>query len=171
MNKFLVIGASMLAISACSTDHERHYWQRNDPNSAIYLTGVKAQQMLEQDIATCVHEIIELTKLGDVRGQVPGTFQPLGSYDQKQATQQMSNLPRWDVPEYIKDLRVDHSDYHDFDGCMDYKGWSRVRYVGPQAEFRSQEIYDDTAEYSVRPKNPKTEAYNKEKDGLNNEEK
>ena len=146
MKKICMIGVSVLALSGCAMDNEQHYWQRTDPNSAIYLTGVKAQQTLEQDISSCVHEIIELTKLADVRGKVPDAFQHLGEYDQKQATSDMARLPRWDVPEYIKDLRVDHSDYHDFDGCMAYNGWRRVRYVGPAAEFRSQEIYDDTAE-------------------------
>jgi len=170
MKKTWIIGVSLLALTACASDNENHYWQRSDPNSAIYLTGVKSQQMLEQDISECVHEVIELTKLSDVRGKVPGTFQPLGSYDQKQATQEMSKLPRWDVPEYIRDLRVDHSDFHDFDGCMAYKGWRRVTYVAPADMARSKEIYDDTADYSVRPKNPRTEAYNREEGALNNEE-
>lgn len=153
MKKFLLICLSLVTLAGCA-DNERHYWQKTDPNTAIYLTGVKAQQTLEQDISECVHLIIELTKLGDTRGQVPSYVQPIGNYDQKQATDEMSRLPLWDVPEYIKDLRVDHSEFHDFDGCMAWKGWDRVRYVGPSSEMRSKEVYDDTANYSVRPRNP-----------------
>lgn len=165
MKKFWMIGLSVLALTACSSD-EQHYWQRTDPNSALYLTGVKAQQQLEQDISECVHTIIELTKLSDVRGKVPPSYQPLGKYDQKQATQDMSRLPRWETPEYIRDLRVDHSDYHDFDGCMDYKGWTRVKYVGPEAAWRSKEIYDDTANYSVRPVNARAKSVDNEMKAL-----
>ncbi len=166
MKKFLVLGASLLALSACSSNGEYHYWQRTDPNSALYLTGVKAQQSLEQDISYCVHSIIELTKLSDVRGNVPASFQSLGGYDQRQAMDEMSNLPRWDIPEYIKDLRVDHTEYHDFDGCMEYKGWRRVRYVAPHDEFRSKEIYDDTGNYSVRPKDARHETFDKQMKAL-----
>lgn len=161
MNKILLIGLSLLSLSlAGCADNERHYWQKTDPNAAIYLTGVKAQQTLEQDISECVHLVIELTKLSDVRGQVPAYVQSLGDFDQRQATDEMSRLPLWDVPEYIRDLRVDHSEFHDFDGCMAWKGWTRVRYVGPEAEKRSKEVYDDTANYSVRPKSLTAESNN-----------
>lgn len=162
----LGLGMTLLAVSACTSTDESHYWQRSDPNSALYLTGVKAQQALEQDIAYCVHNIIELTQLSDVRGNVPASFRTLGGYDQAQATRELNGLPRWDIPEYIKDLRVDHTNYHDFDGCMRYKGWNRVDYVGPADKFRSKEIYDDTANYSVRPKHPQAETYNKQMDAL-----
>jgi hypothetical protein len=161
----VLLGVCLTLLSSCA-DNERHYWQRTDPNSAIYLTGVKAQQELEQDISECVHTIIELTKLSDVRGHVPSATQALGDHDQKQETDDMSKLPLYDVPEYIRNLRVDHTDYHDFDGCMVYKGWSRVRYVGPEEEKRSKEIYDDTANYSVRPKNPATMDTNNEMNEL-----
>jgi hypothetical protein len=161
-----VIGISALALTACA-NREHHYWQKTDPNTALYLTGVKAQQMLEQDIAECVHEVIELTKLSDVRMKTPAVVAPLGSYDQKQATDEMSNLPYWDVPEYIRDLRVDHTDYHDFDGCMAHKGWTRVKYVGPEVERHADNVYDDTANYSVRPSRASVEAYRREKDALN----
>lgn len=154
MKKFLIIGLSALALGACATK-EYHYWQKVDPNTAIYLTGVKAQQTLEQDLSECVHTIIELTQLGNVRGQLGDT---LNGIDQRQLTEDMSRLPRWDVPEYILDLRVDHTEFQDFDGCMRYKGWKRVRYVGPEAEFRSKEIYDDTGSYSVRPFNTSPKA-------------
>lgn len=155
----------VVLLSGCSLNREYHYWQKRDPSSSLYLTGVKAQQTLEQDISECVHVVIELTKLADVRGKVPSVFQPLGSYDQKQATDEMSGLPRYDVPEYVRDLRVDHTDFQDFDGCMNFKGWQRVKYVDPDTERRANEIYDATADYSVRPKSPRSEAYMREMNG------
>lgn len=163
---WIIIGVSLLAITACTGRGEYHYWQKEDPDSSLYLRGVKAQQMLEQDIGECVHIVIEMTKLGDVRGQVEDSVQPLGSYDQLEATREMSRLPHWDTPEYIRDLRVDHTDYHDFDGCMAHKGWKRVKYVGPEGAWKSKEIYDDTGNYSIRPKNPHSEAYQREMNAL-----
>jgi hypothetical protein len=166
MKKILLLGVCLTLLTGCA-DNEKHYWQRTDPNSAIYLTGVKAQQNLEQDISECVHTIIELTKLGDVRGNVQNGA--LGDHDQKEATDDMSKLPLYDVPEYIRSLRVDHTDYHDFDGCMVYKGWTRVRYVGPEEEKRSKEVYDDTANYSVRPINPMNQGTNEQMKQLHQE--
>lgn len=162
LKQIILVGCAVAALSGCSSNREYHYWQKRDPSSALYLTGVKAQQMLEQDISECVHVVIELTKLADRREKIPAPFQALGSYDQKQVTDEMGNLPRWDVPEYIRDLRVDHTDFHDFDGCMNYKGWQRVKYVAPEAERRANEVYDVTADYSVRPKSPKEGAYQRE---------
>lgn len=161
-----LIGFSTLVLSGCATP-EYHYWQKSDPNTAVYLTGVKAQQMLEQDIAYCVHEVIELTKLADVRMATAGTYAPTGNYDQKQATEEMNRLPYWDVPEYIRDLRVDHTDFHDFEGCMNYKGWKRVKYVEPETERRARHVYDATADYSVRPQNALEDAHRREESALN----
>lgn len=162
----LFVGLSVLALSACSNNKEYHYWQKADPENALYMTGVKAQQMLEQDIGFCVHQIIEMSKLADVRGKVPPSFSETGSYDQKQAKDELSHLPYWDVPEYIRNIRVDHTDFHDFDGCMAWKGWERVKYVSPDTERRSKEIYDGTADYSVRPKNPRSASYEDEMKAL-----
>lgn len=167
MKYSLALGmVAVLAVAACSSPKQNHYWQRTDPNSALYLTGVKAQQTLEQDIASCVHNIIELTQLADVRNNVPAISPTLGNYDQAKATRELQGLPRWDVPEYIRDLRVDHTNYHDFDGCMRYMGWQRVSYVGPEEMFRSKEIYDDTGNYSVRPQGLHQDSVNKQMQDL-----
>lgn len=170
MKKYLLVGISMMALAGsltgCISQKEYHYWQKTDPNTALYLTGVKAQQMLEQDIASCVHQIIELSKLADVRGRVPSVYSPTGSYDQVQAKAEMDRLPYWDVPEYIRDLRVDHTDFHDFDGCMAWKGWERVKYVSPQTELHAREVYDATSDYSVRPKRGEVNHYETEMNAL-----
>jgi hypothetical protein len=146
MPKFIqtTVLCAVLALSGCATP-EYHYWQKSDPQTALYLTGPKAQQMLEQDIAQCVHEIIELSKLEGVRKNGLNTG---GS--QMATDRAMSALPQWDVPEYIKQLRVDHANYHDFEGCMRAKGWERVKYVYPDQEMNAKNVYRHTADYGVR---------------------
>lgn len=141
----------LLALSACSANKEYHYWQQKDPTSAIYLSGPKAQQMLEEDIAECVHEIIELDKLQVVRdgkGRAPTLAH---NYSQKAEAEKLSKLPGYDVPEYIRSLRVEHKNFQDFDGCMRYNGWERVKYVSPETEARSRAIYERPADYETRP--------------------
>jgi hypothetical protein len=138
-----------LAVIACSTNKDYHYWQKIDPTTAIYLTGPKAQQMLEQDISKCVHEIIELDKLAAVRenGGQAGFFKK--NISQKAHAEALSNLPAYDIPEYIRDLRVEHKDFHDFEGCMRHNGWERVKYVDPQKELRAKGVYNITGEYNT----------------------
>jgi hypothetical protein len=144
---FACVVASLGAI-ACSTNKDFHYWQKIDPTSAIYLTGPKAQQMLEQDISKCVHEIIELDKLAAVRegGGKASFFKK--NISQKAHAEALSNLPAYDIPEYIRDLRVEHKDFHDFDGCMRHNGWERVKYVDPKQELRAKSVYNSTGEYN-----------------------
>ena len=152
MRQFILLSFLSLAVVACAQQKDYHYWQKTDSASALYLTGPKAQQMLEQDIATCVHEIVELAKLENVR---EGTKTVLGkrinTVDHPELSDGMAALPSWDIPEYIRDLRVDHSDYHDFDSCMNSKGWARVKYVHPKTEHKAKTTYERTIEYSNRP--------------------
>lgn len=154
MSRFIrtvAVSVSLLALNACAANKEYHYWQKSDPTSAIYLNGPKAQQMLEEDIATCVHEIIELDKLQAVRD---GKGQPAAlanNFSQKAEAESLSKLPGYDVPEYIRALRVEHRNFQDFDGCMRYNGWTRVKYVSPETEARSRAIYERPADYDTRP--------------------
>jgi hypothetical protein len=145
----LTVVGLMLAglLTAGCAQKEYHYWQKSDPTTAIYLTGPKAQAMLEQDIAGCVHEIIELDKLETVREN--GGKAPLlaDNLSQKAEAESLSKLPGYDVPDYIRSLRVEHKDFHDFDGCMHFKGWERVKYVSPETEVRAHEIYNWTGDY------------------------
>ncbi len=144
-------------LSACSSRPSggTHYWQSVDSADGLYLTGPKAQQHLEQDIAECVHEIIELAKLAGDREKIPYFLDPVSDVEQDEIMASLKDLPYWDEPEFLGDLRVDHSDYHDFDGCMLYKGWRRVKYVHPDESRRAKEVYRRTKEISVR--NEKTE--------------
>lgn len=151
MRHFLLLAILSLAVTACAQHKEYHYWQKTDSASALYLTGPKAQQFLEQDISTCVHEIVELAKLANVREGHTGSLDMVNKIDHPELAASMSALPSWDTPEYIRDLRVDHSDYHDFDSCMDAKGWARVKYVHPKTEHKAKTVYEKTEEYSIRP--------------------
>lgn len=139
---------------------QMQYWQKLESGDALYLTGPKAQQVLEQDIAECVHEIIELAKLAGVRENLPNFRDPVRNTDQMDEEHNMKDLPGWDQPEYLNDLRVDHSDYHDFDGCMNSKGWYRVKYVHPDTERKTTETYKRTYDISIRnPDNWKRKGY------------
>lgn len=155
MKKYLVAFACILGLSACAQTFapEYHYWQRFDAPSSLYLSGPKAQQHLEQDIAECVHVIIEMAQLAHVRESEFSTVENLiGNIkvDQADVASATQALPNWDVPRYIQDLRVDHKDFHDFEGCMYSKGWTRVRYVHPDVERRARDTYKRTSDFSVR---------------------
>lgn len=151
MRHFILLASLSLAVTACAQHKDYHYWQKTDSASALYLTGPKAQQVLEQDISTCVHEIVELAKLANVREGSVSSLKKENTVDHPELAQEMANLPSWETPEYIRDLRVDHSDYHDFDSCMASKGWTRVKYVHPKTEHVAKTTYETTAEYSARP--------------------
>ena len=81
--KHLILSCfSLLALSACSSLNpsappkieDAKYWQRNSASSSLYLQGPKAQQMLHQNIATCVNEIKELERLGEIRRAIPANY-------------------------------------------------------------------------------------------------
>lgn len=129
----LTFGAA-LVMTGCSYGHnvrvpdtnfkgaeEEHYWQRIETHSAMYLTGIKAQQQLEQDISGCVREVDELIKLGAVREATPPAMEGDGYVPKEVA--------HWDTPTHGGALRIDHTDYHDFESCMRSEGWERVKFV------------------------------------------
>jgi hypothetical protein len=118
-----------------------HFWQRASSTSALYMQGPKAQQILHRDIARCVTEIRELQRLGSLRetmpgelrdGQVPDPSTPQGSIDQ------------WETPSRDGSLRSEFLDFHDFETCMDDKGWERVEHVPYSVAEQGREIYVET---------------------------
>lgn len=130
----LVSCFSVLALNACGTHYRKpmdiedaRYWQRNSASSALYLQGPKAQQMLHQDIATCVTEISELERLGEIRRAVPANYNSGNTVEHRTASQE--TLDQWDSPERDGYLYNEHLDYHDFEGCMNAKGWERVGFL------------------------------------------
>lgn len=114
-----------VAVSACAQKRQTYYWQKKETHSALYLQGPKAQQQLEEDIARCVAEIHELVRQGAVRKTLPEDVSRKGD----SIIAKESRDAYWNVPQRYGARYVDHSDYHDFDSCMDYRGWVRVKYA------------------------------------------
>lgn len=143
MRSHLVIFASVLFMSLPAyadsindrIDALGQYWQRVSTSSSIYLRGPKAQQMLHRDIARCVVELRELERLGVVKNAIPAYADGLVFSEDEM------RLAGWDTPNRDEQLFAEHSDYHDFEGCMLAKGWERIKYVPYDVAYRSREDY------------------------------
>lgn len=143
LNKFILSSFTLIIVAACTPRPEpaaQAYWQRVETHSALYLTGPKAQQQLEQNIATCVREIDELVRLQAIRETTP----PDTHVEYHDALRESGDLAAFDTPKHHKDLHVDHSDYYDFESCMRHGGWERVRAVRYHARARAHQNYQDT---------------------------
>ncbi|MCB1532637.1 MAG: hypothetical protein KDJ35_07195 [Alphaproteobacteria bacterium] len=131
--------AAALLLGACSSVprdlDEGQYWARANVAESIWLQGPKAQQVLNRDIARCVSELKELERLGAVKNPIPADINGrVLDPDQYQ-------LESWDTPERDENLYAEHSDYHDFEGCMLSKGWERVKFVGFKQSEESRKNY------------------------------
>ena len=132
---------SILALSACGSFNpsgsgapqieDAKYWQRSSTSSALHLQGPKAQQMLHQDIATCVNEIKELERLGEIRRVIPANYNSGNEIETRTASQKELDIN--DTPARDGFLHGEHLDYHDFETCMGAKGWQRAEFL-PYAE-------------------------------------
>lgn len=139
---------SAIAVTACGNNYRKpidiedaYYWQRKNSSSALYLRGPKAQQLLHQDIASCTNEVTELERLGEIRRAIPANYYTGNTVEERTASQK--TLDQWDSPEKDGYLYGEHLDYHDFEGCMVYKGWERVEYL-PHGELeRANKEYMD----------------------------
>ncbi len=140
MLKKLSILSLLFVITACGATQsaKTDFWQRSASHSALYLQGPQAQQILEENIATCVAEIEELVRLGAVRTALP---------ENARNTNNPYETPRsdanafWNVPQRFGHKFVDHSNYHDFDSCMRYNGWTRVAYNDYETIHMSNDTY------------------------------
>lgn len=165
MRSHLLLFASVLLISAPAhadsindrIDALGQYWQRVSTSSSIFLRGPKAQQMLHRDIARCVVELRELERLGVVKDAIP-TYA-----DGLVLSEDEMKLAGWDTPARDEQLFAEHSDYHDFEGCMLAKGWERIKYVPYDVAYQSREDYlaanVEYAEKLKKNKNKKTNDY------------
>lgn len=117
------------------------YWQRKNSTSALYLQGPKAQQKLHMDISSCVNEISELEKLGEIRRAIPANYNTGNTMEQRTASQK--ELDQWDSPERDGYLYAEHLDYHDFETCMDVKGWERVNFLPTSDIDKANQAYLD----------------------------
>lgn len=137
---FAAAGA-LLALSACAVPPTgQAYWQRIDADSALWMTGPKAQQELDQNIATCVREVDELVELGALRETTP----PDTHSEYHRALKASGNLDYYDTPTRFGRHMVSHTDFHDFETCMRSKGWERVNYIRYQSAKQAQETYKNT---------------------------
>jgi hypothetical protein len=103
--------------------------------------------MLNRDISRCVVELRELEGLGSVKNAIPTDKSgKLLDPDEK-------NLSDWDTPERDGALLAEHSDYHDFDGCMMAKGWERIKYVPYDVADKSKHVwYVSNVNYQADPR-------------------
>lgn len=136
---------TVLALSGCLREPTlaQVYWQRVDGDSGLYMTGPKAQQILDENISHCVVEIEELVKLDALRETTP----PDTHNDYHEALEKSGDLDYYDTPRRLGDLKVAHSDYHDFESCMRSKGWERVKYLRYDVGLGARETYKKTQYY------------------------
>lgn len=129
-----------------------HYWQRAETSSSIWQRGPKAQQMLHRDISRCTTEVRELQRLGAIRANTPAD--PDASA--KVANSSAARLAQWDTPERDGYLYAEHSDYHDFETCMQFSGWERIEYLPHDTATQARENYIRTIKAEQRQTNDGT---------------
>lgn len=141
---FLAAIGTVLLVSACAPYRPvaQAYWQRVEDRSALWMTGPKAQQELDQNIASCVREVDELVRIDALRETTP----PDTHSEYHRALESSGDLDYYDTPTRMGDHMVSHTDFHDFESCMRHKGWERVRYVRYQTELKAQNTYTATQE-------------------------
>ncbi len=114
-----------LLLTACSTYDldDGQYWERSNSSDMAYVTGPKAQQMLNRDIARCVTELRELERLGQIKNPIPvdSGGRVLDPDERKMA--------KHDVTDRDGYLLAEHQNYQDFESCMYAGGWRRTQYV------------------------------------------
>jgi hypothetical protein len=142
MKNLVVVGVALVALAGCGAANlaDRAYWQRVEDSSALWMTGPKAQQELEQNIASCVREIDEMVNLGALRETTP----PDTHSEYRKPLDASGDLAHFDTPTRLGSHKVSHTDYHDFEGCMRFKGWERVQYVRYQTSTKAAQTYQDT---------------------------
>jgi len=153
MKKFSIITSliAVAALSACShsepevnrmIENNGQYWQRINVSSALYLRGPKAQQALNVDIAKCVNEINTLHRVGAIRNGFPAENLPDGSIPDKFTPE--GQMAIWNTPEHDGNRLYEHLDYHDFDSCMTYQGWERIKYIPYNVAENAKDVYYET---------------------------
>lgn len=137
----LAVAASALALASCAyvPPAGQAYWQRLEDNSALYMTGPKAQQQLEEDIATCVRQVDELVELDALKKATP----PDTHSEYHRALEASGDLDWYDTPTRYGDKKISHKDFQDFEGCMRFAGWERVRFVRYHVAKQARNNYSD----------------------------
>jgi hypothetical protein len=141
---------SLLAMTACGPlpAIKQAYWQRVEDNSALYMTGPKAQQKLDEDIATCVRKVDELVELDALRETMP----PDTHSEYHHALDKSGDLSYYDTPTRYGDMKVAHTDFHDYESCMRSEGWERVKFVRYQTALKSKRNNTELQQYRATGK-------------------
>lgn len=140
--KLLIAACSVMAVSGCvwNPPTKQAYWQRVEDNSALWMTGPKAQQTLDENIASCVRQVDELVELGALRETTP----PDTHSEYHRALKASGDLDYYDTPTRYGQHWVSHKDFHDFDSCMRSAGWERVKFVRYQVAKQAEQTNNDT---------------------------
>lgn len=144
----LILGLTALTgLAACEFDDKPRFttggqfWQRTHVSEALYMQGPKAQQMLHRDIARCVTEMREMEKLGALKEAIPtDEYGHVLTHYEMDEEYKMA-LADWDAPERDKELFAEHSNYTDFESCMDTKGWERVEHLPYDTAQKGRDNY------------------------------
>jgi hypothetical protein len=145
--QYVIAVAALLSATACSSSRitpndvmkDSRYWERANPTDATYMEGPKAQQMLNRDISRCVVELRELERLGALRQAMPGDTTAYETVPDPDTP--AGELAQWETPEREGYLRAEHLEYHDFESCMQFKGWERMEYVPYDTAERARADY------------------------------
>lgn len=134
--RLLATAGAIMALSACVYQPPvgQAYWQRIEDSSALYMTGPKAQQTLDENIATCVREVDELVELDALKKKMP----PDTHSEYHRALDASGDLAYYDTPTRLGNKKVSDKDFQDFEGCMRTAGWERVRYVRYQTALQAR---------------------------------
>lgn len=144
MKRLVLVMMSVALLAGCAESTARQsdksirstadYWQRADDVSALYMTGPKAQHLLNADLASCVSETRELVRLGSIRNAEPP----------KTLGMDPSLRAGWNSPTRDGPLYTEYTPFQDFDGCMKTRGWARVDYVRPAVAQAATVNYTET---------------------------
>lgn len=140
MKKIILLGLTVATLSACestkrtSFEQESDFWERADGVSLLYLRGPKAQTQLHKDIASCVAEVKELSRLGTIDNARPPA----------NIRMNVGLAEKWQSPKRDGALHNEYADFHDFESCMNFNGWKRVSYVRPEQINQAEQNYRTT---------------------------
>lgn len=133
---------SLTMLSACASKKKpvdltgAAYWQRINVQESVYLTGQRAQKILNRNIATCTNDIKAMQTDRLLREAIPADTAPYEDEDTR-------HLRQWDSPERDRALRLEHYNYHDFESCMEYHGWRRIETLTQEDLTRAKKNYQE----------------------------
>ncbi len=163
----VVYGTLALTLAGCAnqTLYGGQYWEYKDMGDAAYHQGPQVQTSLNRDIAQCTVALKEDQRTSALRNNIPDSPDPTAANaDEKE-------LADWNNPSHEGALLAEHADYHDFEGCMNDKGWQRVDTIPYGVASQAREnYYEANVNYGKDPahKRPEEQVAKTDFNGLNN---